>query len=517
MDLKHRYWFIVLGCLFLLISIVGGLFAYIWLTASTNYKDSLTLLFHDYLGFFLLIGLAFFIIVLFILNEVFQRFILPLYTLIEDTELISTINPSHRISIEGVKELVTLADRINKTAESLENMQRKLQKYTKHVSARLEEDKNQLTRVISSLPVGVVVCNGCGEIILYNRRAKELLSNCINKERQHSKSKSQIGLGRSIIDLCDHNLFSHINEELNIGVQSPSRCREHRFQTTGIDGSTIQVYLAPLFAPKDKFAGLTCLFDTRKEEQSNLLGDATFNNYHDYNSSLGPMEEVFLEQEIGCFYDFFLADSHFWRIKDIEDKPLTELSYTVFDLETTGLRPDSGDEIISVSAVRIVNSRIIFEESYNQLINPQRPVPEGSIRIHGIRPEILRGQPLIEEVLPDFQQFIKGTVLVAHNIDFDLRFLQLKEKKLGLRFDNPSLDILFLSCLVHPHQEDHSLEGIAQRLGTHVYARHTSFGDALTAAEILLRLFPLLEEKGIYTLTQAKTASQHNKISRSIL
>ncbi|HMB31418.1 MAG TPA: exonuclease domain-containing protein [Desulfohalobiaceae bacterium] len=517
MDLKHKYWFIALACLFSFIAIISGLAFYIWITASITYQKFLISFIHDYLALFLLAGLAFFVIVLFILNEVFQSFILPLYNLIEGTELISAINPSHRINIEGVKELVTLADRINKTAECLENMQRKLQKYTKHVSARLEEEKNRLIKVISCLPVGVVVCNSCGEIILYNRRAKALLSNCINKERQKSKTKSQIGIGRSIIDLCDHNLFSHIKEKLNAGVQSPSRCKEHRFQTTGSDGVKIQVYLAPLFLPKDKFAGLTCLFDLQTDEQTNLLQDYSSILYDQQHPSYSPMNEVFPEEEDGCFYDFFLTDVNFWQIKGIEDKPLKELSYTVFDLETTGLRPDSGDEIISVSAVRVVNNKIIFEESYNQLINPQRPIPEESIRIHGIRPEILQGQPLVEEVLPDFQQFIKETVLVGHNIDFDLRFLHLKEKKLGLSFDHPSLDILFLSCLVQPNQEDHSLEGIAQRLGTNVYARHTSFGDALTAAEILLSLLPLLEGKGIYTLSQAKIASQHNKLSRFIL
>jgi DNA polymerase III epsilon subunit family exonuclease len=472
---------------------------------------------HDYVGLFLLTGLFLCILVLFIFNEVFQNFILPLYSLIEETNLIATINPSHRITAQGAQELGKLAQSINKTAENLENSQRKLHKYTRHVNATLEEEKNRLAKVIATFPVGVVVCNSCGEILLYNQRAKEVLTNGDLKGAKHSALKGHIGLGRSIFDLCDHNLFSRINETLNMSVQSPRACQEQRFTATGSHDTTLYVHLVPLFSRHKRLTGFTCLFDIQRDESSVCLKKS----HSDHLQQDQPKERVkngaFDDETNGCFYDFFLADSSFSRFKDIEEKPLKELSYTVFDLETTGLRPDSGDAIISISAVRIVNSKIIFDESFNQLIDPKRSIPEDSIRIHGIRPELIQGQPVIEQVLPQFHQFVQETVLVAHNIDFDLRFLRQKEHQFGLRFDNPMLDILLLSALVHPYQEDHRLEGIAQRLGTKVYARHTSFGDAMTAAEILLYLLPLLEDRGISTLKQATITSQRNKVSKSIL
>jgi DNA polymerase-3 subunit epsilon len=190
------------------------------------------------------------------------------------------------------------------------------------------------------------------------------------------------------------------------------------------------------------------------------------------------------------------------------DSPLTELTYTVFDTETTGLNPQAGDEIISLSAVRIVNGRLQPREIFNQLIDPGRIVPEESIGAHGIRPEMLEGQPRIEEVLPLFLEFAANTVLVAHNAVFDLEFLRGKETDAGLRIDNPVLDTALLAAALKPHQKDHGLEATAKRLGVAVRARHTSYGDAVTTARVWLKLIPLLASQGVHTLEQACLASQ---------
>jgi DNA polymerase-3 subunit epsilon len=179
----------------------------------------------------------------------------------------------------------------------------------------------------------------------------------------------------------------------------------------------------------------------------------------------------------------------------------------VFDTETTGLNPAQGDEIIQIGAVRIINGRILQDEVIDQLIDPKRSVPEASVAIHGITPDMVDGQPTIEQVLPYFHRFVEGAVLVAHNAAFDMRCLQLKERQTGVRFDNPVLDTLLLSSVIHPHQETHSIDGIAQRLNITVVGRHTALGDALVTAEVLLKLIPLLEVRGILTLEDALHAS----------
>lgn len=198
----------------------------------------------------------------------------------------------------------------------------------------------------------------------------------------------------------------------------------------------------------------------------------------------------------------------------LDDRLLTELGYTVFDTETTGLDPSAGDEIIQIGALRIVNGRLLRHESFEQLIDPRRSMSAESIAIHGISRQMLVGQPTIERVLPAFAQFVEDTVLIAHNAAFDMRFLQLKEAATGICFNQPVLDTLLLSAVVHPNQESHKLEAIAERLGVSVIGRHTALGDAIVTGEVFLRMIPLLNAMGIYTLGEALAAARQTYYAR---
>jgi DNA polymerase-3 subunit epsilon len=221
-----------------------------------------------------------------------------------------------------------------------------------------------------------------------------------------------------------------------------------------------------------------------------------------------PAEHHYVPASTGSrpvYYDFDLFHQA-GQNPELDERPLAELRYTVFDTETTGLEPSAGDEIISIGAVRIVNGRLLEHEVYEQLVDPRRPLARESVKIHGITPEMVAGQPGAEFVLPQFHAFCEGSVLVAHNAAFDMRFLQLKEAATGARFDHPVLDTLLLSTVVHPTREEHKLEAIATRMGVNVFGRHTALGDAMVTAEIFLRLIPLLQERGIVTLGQARAA-----------
>ena len=213
------------------------------------------------------------------------------------------------------------------------------------------------------------------------------------------------------------------------------------------------------------------------------------------------------------FYDFDL-----FQVSDaghaLDDRPLSSLIYTVFDTETTGLNPSGGDEIIQMGAARIVNGKLLRQESFEQLVDPQRMIPAVTIPIHGITQDMVRGQPTIGEVLPAFHVFAQDTVLVAHNAAFDMKFLQLKEAETGLVFNHPVLDTLLLSAVVHPNQESHRLEAIAERFNITVLGRHTALGDAIVTAEVWLRLIPLLQDMGIHTMRQAREAAEKTYYAR---
>jgi DNA polymerase-3 subunit epsilon len=213
------------------------------------------------------------------------------------------------------------------------------------------------------------------------------------------------------------------------------------------------------------------------------------------------------------YYDFDLFRQT-EESRALDDRLLTELTFTAFDTETTGLQPSAGDEIIQIGATRIVNGRLLRSEIFEQLVDPRRPLVRESIRIHGITEDILRGQPTIDKVLPFFHSFCEETVLVGHNAAFDMRFLQLKEEATGVQFRQPVLDTLLLSAVIHPNQESHQLEAIAERLGVHVIGRHTALGDAIVTGEVFLKMIPLLAEQGVHTLREAREAAERTYYAR---
>jgi DNA polymerase-3 subunit epsilon len=207
------------------------------------------------------------------------------------------------------------------------------------------------------------------------------------------------------------------------------------------------------------------------------------------------------------YFDFDLF-SQPGQSPELDERLLAEIAYTVFDTETTGLNPAEGDEMVALGAVRIVNGRLLEAECFDQLVKPEGVLRSESIRIHGIQPGMLEDQPGSRQVLHAFHRFAEGTVLVAHNAAFDMRLLQLQEERSGVRFGNPVLDTMLLSAVVHPAHESHDLEAIAERLGVTIMGRHTALGDAMGAAEIFLKLIPLLTAMRIRTFKQAHEASQ---------
>lgn len=221
------------------------------------------------------------------------------------------------------------------------------------------------------------------------------------------------------------------------------------------------------------------------------------NEMQEAEAAAGPNDEAW-----GHDFDFHLFEAR-GEVRDWADLPLDRLSVTVIDTETTGLDPDQGDEIIAVGAVRIVNGRILRQEIFDSFVRPRQLISESARAVHGISQDMLRAEALIEDVLPRLHRFVEDTVIVGHNIAFDMRFFAAAGPRCGVSFANPVLDTLLLECAINANQEDKSLEAIAQRLGLSVTGRHTALGDALSTAEIFIALIPLLAEGGISSLGEA--------------
>jgi DNA polymerase III subunit epsilon len=206
------------------------------------------------------------------------------------------------------------------------------------------------------------------------------------------------------------------------------------------------------------------------------------------------------------FYDYASPELPH-HMKALEGSALKSLTFTVFDTETTGLRPSQGDEIISIAGVRIDAGSVQRDTVFDALVNPGFPVPKPSIRFHGITDDRLIDKPAIELVLPDFRAFVGDSILVAHNAAFDMRFLQLKEDTSGVAFHHVVLDTLLLSVFLDHDAEAHTLDAIAARLGIAIEGRHTAMGDALATAEIFMAMLDRLEARGVHSLGQVISLS----------
>lgn len=187
---------------------------------------------------------------------------------------------------------------------------------------------------------------------------------------------------------------------------------------------------------------------------------------------------------------------------------LDQLPVTVLDTETTGL--DVGDDrIVSVGAVRMHGGRIYRSAVIDRLVDPGRPIPQRSTAVHGITAAMVAGQPAIAEVLPELLALVEGTVVVGHNIGFDIALLRRAAADSGLAWpEPPRLDTILLAAALEPGERDLDLEALAGRLWVDVSGRHTALGDSLVTAEIFARLLPPLAERGVLTLGQAEAFSR---------
>lgn len=182
-------------------------------------------------------------------------------------------------------------------------------------------------------------------------------------------------------------------------------------------------------------------------------------------------------------YSIVKQENIFIREK-LLSREILETEYVVFDTETTGLDGDS-DEIIEIGAVKIKNG--IICEQFQTLIKPLNPIPEEATKINNISNEMVENAPAGDVAIRDFYRWTRGATLVAYNIQFDQKFINNAGKKVGLTFDNPSMDCLAIARnkLRLPK---YRLSDVVKRLDISLNNAHRALADAIATAEAFLIL-----------------------------
>jgi len=155
----------------------------------------------------------------------------------------------------------------------------------------------------------------------------------------------------------------------------------------------------------------------------------------------------------------------------------------IFDVETTGLSPNTGHRIIEIGAVALQGADMVSE--FHSLIDSDHPVSRQAQQVHGISRRMLRGAPPPLEVFTAFREFIGHMPLVAHNAPFDTRFLRAEFARLGHSLTNRTYCTLQMSRRYWPHFPNHRLDTVFERLGGTIdqsIQRHRALDDARMAA-----------------------------------
>ena len=174
-------------------------------------------------------------------------------------------------------------------------------------------------------------------------------------------------------------------------------------------------------------------------------------------------------------------------------------SYVVFDLETTGFSPTL-NRIIEIGAVKIVEGQVV--DTFSEFVNPEVRIPYNIEKLTGINDRMVMDAPTIDSVLPTFLEFCEGSVMVAHNADFDMSFIIANAKKLNLPHTYTALDTVALARVLMPQLGNFKLNTVAKRLNISLENHHRAVDDATATGEIFLKFIEMLEEKNIHTLDE---------------
>ncbi len=167
--------------------------------------------------------------------------------------------------------------------------------------------------------------------------------------------------------------------------------------------------------------------------------------------------------------------------------------FVVFDIETTGLNNEK-NAITEIGAVKVVNGEIT--DRWSTFVNPCQPIPQNIERLTGISNEMVKDAPKIGEILGDFFEFAKDSVLVAHNASFDTGFIKTAAERNGLAYNFCVLDTLTLARCMYPEWNNHRLDTLAKNLNVILDNHHRAVDDAKATADAFVKMLAELREQG---------------------
>ncbi|MDU1033362.1 MAG: DNA polymerase III subunit alpha [Clostridium sp.] len=192
----------------------------------------------------------------------------------------------------------------------------------------------------------------------------------------------------------------------------------------------------------------------------------------------------------------YLAPDKKPSVRNIKGQSL-DTTYCVLDLETTGFSPRL-EKITEIGVMKYQDGKVI--DKFSCFVNPEKSIPPRVVEVTGITDDMVRNAETIDKVFPKLLEFIKDSVLVAHNAEFDVGFLRHFARELGYEFDFTYLDTLSLAYELFPEYKTYKLGRIAKNLGIKVDVAHRALDDVDTTVKVFKVMLDMLRERGVKTL-----------------
>lgn len=258
------------------------------------------------------------------------------------------------------------------------------------------------------------------------------------------------------------------------------------------------------------------LIKTAKKFGHSHIAITDYSVVHAFPSAYKLAKENDISAILGC--EMYIVDDMTGLLEISKDEDLSskiiDKEFVVFDLETMGLNSRK-NEIIEIGAVKIKNGNIV--DTFSELINPMREIPQKITEITGISNAMVRDKSNIEEILPKFYDFIKDSILVAHNASFDMGFIKRDIKKyLSIDFKPMVIDTLKMARDLYPNLKKYGLGDLNKYFGLFLENHHRALDDATATAKMFLIFLEKLDELNIYTLEDINNKIENNNKKQSI-
>jgi len=184
--------------------------------------------------------------------------------------------------------------------------------------------------------------------------------------------------------------------------------------------------------------------------------------------------------------------------------------YVVFDIETTGFSALK-DKIIEIGAVKVENGRIT--ERFSEFVNPQIPIPFRIEELTSINDNMVADAPTIDVILPKFEKFCEGCVMVAHNAEFDMSFIRKNYEDIGIEREDTVVDTVGMARFLLPQLNRFKLDTVAKAVGVSLEHHHRAVDDASCTADIFVKFIEMCAERDIFNLDELNekgTVSVHS-------